>query len=113
MCPLELRATPMPSPMYTLGGSFMKSLTTSNLMSGTSFALGSSFICAGVRPPGAGGGAWACAWASRATAPPESDSAIARQPILRSFIRHLDDLLERELLHAPVHELGDIQGVGI
>ena len=56
ICPFELRATPMPSPIYTLGGNFMKSFTTSTLISGALMALGRSFNWAGVRPPG---GAWA------------------------------------------------------
>src|SRR6476620_565614 len=46
MCPFELVAITMPSPIYTLGGNFMKLGTTLNGMSGAFIALGSS-----ERPP--------------------------------------------------------------
>src|SRR5262245_14383087 len=48
----------MPSPMYTLGGNFMKSFTTSNLISGASIDLGFSDT-APRPPPRPAGGVWA------------------------------------------------------
>src|SRR5262245_60460367 len=86
----------MPSPMYTLGGSFMKSFTTSYLISGASIALGSNRCWACVRPPGAGacaaagapaGGAWP--WATSVT-PADNASAAATKLFRRIFMEHLD-----------------------
>src|SRR3954465_10096671 len=119
MCPFELVAIPMPSPIYTLGGNFMKLGTTLNGMSGAFIALGSSerppprppgAVWAGAPwppaggwlPPPGGAGIWpppAGAWA-----PPEdvgvcpnrvivadSASATAAPLIQRVFIGSLDN----------------------
>src|SRR6185436_13022533 len=87
-CPLELVATPMPSPIYTLGGSFMKSFTTSYLISGASMALGSSFNWAGVRWPGGVGADGA--WANSVVAAADSASPAAAKLMRHVFIRHLN-----------------------
>src|SRR5262245_25108393 len=106
MCPFEFVATPMPSPMYTLGGIFMKSRTTSYLMSGASIAFGSSLAAAAVRvtPPGpiTGAGDWApppaggppCA--ARVTLAAIATAA-ATELMARLFIGHLK--IDGEMYH--------------
>src|ERR1039458_8231340 len=68
MCPLELVATPMPSPRCRLGGSFRKFGADSNGISGTFCALARALSWACVSPPGdAGAGVcanWGTAYAS-------------------------------------------------
>src|ERR1039458_9377124 len=49
MCPLELVATPMPSPIYRLAGSFRKFGADSNGIWGTFRAFARALSCAGVR----------------------------------------------------------------
>src|ERR1017187_10459666 len=49
MCPLELVATPMPSPIYRLAGSFRKCGADSNGIWGTFRAFARALSCAGVR----------------------------------------------------------------
>src|SRR5664279_1754088 len=49
MCPLELVATPMPSPRYRLGGIFRKFGADSNGIWGTFRAFARALSCAGVR----------------------------------------------------------------
>src|SRR4051812_1169825 len=95
----------MPSPIYTLGGNFMKSFTTSNLISGASIDLGRSD--APRPPPRPAGGVWAppaggwappggvCAppegvWANRVMAA-DSASATANPYMQRVFIIPLEN----------------------
>src|ERR1035441_10322458 len=59
MCPLELVATPMPSPRCRLGGSLRKSGADSNGISGTFCTLARALSWAGVR---VSAGVWAGAW---------------------------------------------------
>src|SRR5450756_2120876 len=60
MCPLELVATPMPSPRYKFGGSLRKSDADSKAISGTSRAFALALSCAWVRPSaGVCAGGWA------------------------------------------------------
>src|SRR5690348_16094065 len=66
MCPLELVATPMPSPRYRLGGSFRKFGAESKGISGTFCALARALSCAGVRPSAGVCANWGIAHASAA-----------------------------------------------
>src|SRR5450759_5610330 len=60
MCPLELVATPMPSPRYKFGGSFRKFGADSNGISGTFRAFALALSCAWVSPSaGVCAGVWA------------------------------------------------------
>src|SRR5262245_18208913 len=77
----------MPSPRYRFGGNFMKSRTTSYLMSGASMALGRSLNWACVR--WSGGVGTSGAWAVKVVAA-DSDSAAATRRVRRIFIGHLD-----------------------
>src|SRR5690242_5391904 len=76
----------MPSPMYVFGAIFMKSFTTSNLMSGASMALGLRANCWGVS--WSGGVRTNGIWASRVEAEAEIASAAATR-LKRVFIGHL------------------------
>src|SRR4051812_5747884 len=82
MCPLELVAIPMPSPIYTFGGNFMKLGTTLNGISGAFIDFGRSDR----PPPRPAGGAWGtpegvgfCVPSEGAWAPPEGVGAWANR----------------------------------
>src|SRR5262245_28872789 len=81
-------STPMPSPIYMLGGIFMKSGTTCDLIrDAVASAFGRSFSCAGVRSPGGVGVTGT--WAIRVTAPTEIASDTASDRIRLLLMEHL------------------------